>query len=272
MKFSSPELKSKLLEMFKWFHDFCVKNNLKYYMLAGTMLGAARHEGFIPWDDDIDVGMPREDYEKLEQILVGKQDKYILETPNSDSKDFFYPISKLYDTTTTLIENTKCKIKRGIYIDIFPLDGMGSTENESKQIYSKVKRKHNLLLTRTTGIRKGRSFLKNAAVVCARLIPGFILNKKKILKNLSYISKTYNYDNSSLCGTFFGAYGFKEIINKDVIGKPTIYKFEGLDVYGVENANEYLTSVYGDWRKLPPKEKRVSHHDFIDCDLSKPFI
>lgn len=77
--------------MLAWFDSFCRENNLTYYALGGTMLGAARHQGFIPWDDDIDVGMPREDYAKLEKIMNGKQfDNYVLETPNSKNRDFCY--------------------------------------------------------------------------------------------------------------------------------------------------------------------------------------
>ena len=114
------KLKPMLVEMMGWFHNFCVNHNLRYYAAGGTMLGAIRHKGFIPWDDDIDIVMPRTDYEKLEQLMKNQVCKrYLLETPNTDAKDFFYTFSKLYDTETTLIENTKYKIKRGIYLDIF---------------------------------------------------------------------------------------------------------------------------------------------------------
>ena len=121
------ELKKKLIDMLKWFHNFCVANNIRYYVLGGTMLGAVRHHGIIPWDDDIDVGVVSDDYLKLEGLFSHtKQTRYKFEGPSTEASDYYYSFSKLYDTSTTLIENTKYRIKRGVYIDIFPLVGMGN--------------------------------------------------------------------------------------------------------------------------------------------------
>ena len=266
-------LQMKLLDMLSWFHDFCVANNLRYYALGGTMLGTARHQGFIPWDDDIDVGMPRKDYEKLIHLLANKSvGKYVLETPDTNEKDYYYPFLKLYDTTTTLIENTKYQIKRGVYLDIFPLDGIGDTFEEAQVNFAKVKRIYNLLITRVTGFRKGRKWYKNLAVVVARVIPNFILDNKKILKKLVGECQKYDYDKCAWCGNLVGAWGMKEVMPKEFMGSPTLYPFENIQIYGVEKADEYLTSLYGDWRKLPPVEKQKSHHDFVLFDLEKSYL
>ena len=89
---TNQKLKCELVEMMKFFHLFCNENDLTYYALGGTMLGAMRHHGFIPWDDDIDIGMPRADYEKLEDLMTNQSNhKYVLETQNSNSKDYYYP-------------------------------------------------------------------------------------------------------------------------------------------------------------------------------------
>lgn len=273
IKETNKELKEKLIEMFSWFHDFCVENGLCYYALGGTMLGAKRHEGFIPWDDDIDVGMPRRDYEKLWELLKGKHiGKYVMETPDTKADDYFYPFSKIYDTSTTLIENTRSKIKRGIYIDIFPLDGIGNSVQESKRNYGIIQRKYNLLLTRATGIRKGRSFLKNFFVVLIRFVPEFILNSKKILKQVTDLCKRYEYDSCIWGGNLVGAWRFKEVMKTEIMGEPKLYKFENIMIYGASDADAYLTNLYGNWRKLPPEEKRVTHHDYICCDLHKSYL
>ncbi len=270
---SDKELKEKLIEMFSWFHNFCAENNLRYYALGGTMLGAERHGGFIPWDDDIDIGMPRCDYEKLWALLKGKKiGKYIMETPDTEANDYFYPFSKIYDTSTTLIENTKSKIKRGIYLDIFPLDGIGNSLEESRENYRAVEKAFNLLLTRVTGIRKGRAFYKNLSVILLRLVPSFILNNKKLLKKVDNICKRYDFDSCSWCGNLVGAWHFKEIMPREFIGEPKLYRFENVEMYGVADADAYLTNLYGDWRKLPPEDKRVSHHDYICCDLHKSYL
>lgn len=270
---SCKALQQNLLDMLKWFHNYCVTHNLRYYVLGGTMLGAARHKGFIPWDDDVDVGMPRDDYEKLSNLLTYHPgDRYILETPYSEAKDFNYCFSKLYDTHTTLIENLRYKTKRGTYLDIFPLDGMGSTEKESRRIFGIIDRRFKFILSRTTGVRRGRSMLKNLAVIISRAaFDPFVNDKEEILK-LNRLAASKSFDECKYGGNPFGAWRYKEIMRTDIMGNPTLYKFEDMEVFGAENYDEYLTHLYGEWNKLPPEEKRVSHHDYIELSLTKPFI
>lgn len=266
----NDQLKVLLVDMLKWFHAFCEKNGLRYYALGGTMLGAARHKGFIPWDDDIDVGMPREDYNRLAELLSQEpNERYVLETPDTPAKDYYYPFSKLYDSKTTLIENTKYQIKRGIYIDIFPLDGIGNSLEESENNYKSVHNTYNLLLTKVAGVRKGRSLYKNLAVIAFRVLP---ISPKRILKKLVAKCSRYSWDDCEWCGNLVGAWRFKEVMPKAYLGTPKLYDFEDTVMYGAEDADAYLTNLYGDWRKMPPVEKRVTHHDYIACDLEKSYL
>ncbi len=267
----SDMLKEKLVAMFKWFHTFCEENGLTYYMLGGTMLGAVRHGGFIPWDDDIDIGMPREDYNKLALLLKEDmtQTKYVLETPDSSEKDFYYPFSKIYDTDTTLIENTKTKIKRGIYLDIFPLDGIGNSAEEGKKNFEKIQRMNQLLLLKVAGFRKGRSAFKNLGVALFRIVP---VSPKYILRKLVSLCGERSFYECSYVGNLVGAWGTRELMPREVMGHPTLYTFEDMQAYGAENADAYLTSLYGNWRQLPPVEKRVTHHDFVMIDLEKSYL
>lgn len=263
------ELQSRLLDMLKWFHMFCEKNGLQYYVLGGTMLGAVRHQGFIPWDDDIDVGLPRDDYEKLKQLMNDTtfENRLILEEPFKN-KDFIYPYCKLYDTSTTLIENAKRKVKRGIYIDVFPLDGIGNTEMESKRNYKKIKKLKTLVTLKVVGFRHGRKFYKNVGVALFRLVP---LNPGRLLKELVNECSKYPYNKYAYCGNLVGNWG-GEIVPRSVMGTPALYKFETIEVYGAEKADEYLTSLYGDWRKLPPIEKQVTQHDYVELDLRRSYL
>ena len=264
------ELKLMLIEMMKWFHDFCCKNNLRYYALGGTMLGAMRHNGFIPWDDDIDVGMPRKDYEKFAILMKeSTQERYIFETPETKEKDYYYQFSKLYDSNTTLIENTKYKIKRGIYLDIFPLDGTGNNLEESKKYAEEIYKLDNLLMLKIAGFRKGRSLYKNLGIFLFRFIP---INPKVILYKIVRKCAEKDYDECSWIGNLVGNWRFKEVMPKEYMGTPKLYKFENIEIFGVENADAYLTSLYGNWKKLPPKEKRVTHHDYIELDLHKSYL
>ena len=113
-------LQRKLLDELKWFDGFCREHNLSYYAIGGTLLGAMRHQGFIPWDDDIDLGMPRADYEKLKAFEGKIFNHYIIETYASTEIDYCYPASKVFDTNTTLIERKRYNVSRGVFLDIFP--------------------------------------------------------------------------------------------------------------------------------------------------------
>lgn len=267
------EMKHKLLEMMSWFHDFCVRNNIRYYVIDGTMLGAARHQGFIPWDDDIDVGVPRQDYERLAELLNKNPDKrYVFETPHSEADEFIYTYSKLYDKSTTLIEHAKKDIVRGVFLDVFPLDGIGNTIEEAQKNFKKVDQLFSLYMSRVVAIRSGRKFYKNLAVRLTQMIPNFIINDKKLQLSVDSACKEHDFDEYKFVGNLLGTWRFRDVIEKSIMGNPTLYKFENITVFGVENYDQYLTHLYGDWRKFPPKEKQVSQHEFIDCDLNKAFM
>lgn len=266
------ELQKKLLDLLKWFHQVCVENNLTYYLEGGTMLGAVRHSGFIPWDDDLDICMPREDYEKFNSLFGNKTFDFIyVENPNSENKDFIYGFTKIYDLNTTLVEDFKTPIKRGVYIDVFPIDGCGNNLKESKKIYNKIHRKRILVSALNCSLKKKYPFYIKILLRIFRLLFGKILNTKKIVKKINDLALKYRFDNCEMSALFWGAWKYKDIISSKYFGKPKLYEFEGLKVYGVEFFDEYLTSVYGDWRTLPPIEKRVSHHNFVFIDLNKSY-
>ena len=258
--------------MLKWFHGYCIKHEIKYYIVGGSMLGAVRHGGFIPWDDDIDVVLPRPDYNRLLSIFNKQENHYYLESPYSGNKDYFYSFAKLYDTNTTLVEKTRIDCKRGLYIDVFPLDGLGNDLEEVDANFKKVDRMNMFLMTRTCAYEKRRGFAKNAAIFMSRLLPSFIIRDRTLPIRLDKLASSFGYENSRYVANLMGAYRKKEIMEKTLFGNPTEYEFENITVYGVEHYDEFLTHIYGDWRKLPPEEKRKSLHDFIDINLSKSYL
>jgi len=267
------EFKAKLIEMLSWYHNFCVENGLRYFAICGTMLGAARHEGMIPWDDDIDVGMPLKDYERFIELTKDLDGKYVVETPDTPAKDYFYPYIKIYDTTTTYIERTKHEIKRGIFLDVFPLCGAGESFEESRKLAKSLNHKYMFLITRITGLRReNRKWYKNALVLFFRIFPQFIINDKKLLKNIVKAYKKKDYDECSWVGNFMSGYHEKECMPKEVYGTPALYKFEDIEIYGVEKADEYLTNIYGDWRTPPPEDKRTAPHYYLEFDLNKSYL
>ena len=268
------EMQTMMLDMLKWFHGFCEENDITYYVLGGTMLGAARHNGYIPWDDDIDLGIPREDYNRLlanKARFFSEEDRYVLESCLDGDWRFDYAYAKLYDTATTLIENRRTRLKRGIFLDIFPLDGAGDNEDEIDANYGSIKRSLELLTVRSSAVRKGRNWWKNLIVRIFSILPYRFYNNHKLIHDINNRCGQKRFDECKYVGNLLGIYRNKEIMPRAYFGKPTLYTFEDMKVYGPEKYDEYLSHLYGDWRQLPPKDKRVSHHDFIELDLHKSY-
>lgn len=265
------DLQKQLLEMFTFLHDYCETNNITYYAIGGTFLGAVRHGGFIPWDDDIDICMPRPDYERFIELSKDLNGDYIVETPRSSKQDFLYTNTKLYSKKTTAIERTGFSCKRGIFIDIFPLDGIGNTLEECKNNYLPIYRKHMLLATKTCKIRKDRGLLKNCAIALSSLVPNSIFNAKRMILDLDRMISRIPYNDSKYVGILLTVRGDKAITAKHFYEKRRLYTFEHTHIYGVEDYDGYLTCYFGNWRELPPENKRTSGHEFDLLDLYKSF-
>ena len=264
-------IQNRLLEMLKWFDDYCLSHDLTYYVVGGTLLGAIRHQGFIPWDDDIDVALPRDDYNRLINDFEN-DDRYCLETPYCGNKDFLYSYSKLYDKSTTLVEKSRKKCVRGLYIDVFPLDGIGDSKEEIKKNYRRFDIKNMLLMTRVLEINRNDRFIKKFVIRVVRLVPERVLNTKKLSIKVDKIAQKVSYDKSIYVGNLMGAYRYKELFNKKYIGKVNRYKFESIEVNGFQYYDKYLTHIYGDWRKIPPEDKRHGAHEYLEYDLNASYL
>ena len=265
------ELQQKIFDILSWTDAVCREHKVRYYLMGGSMLGAVRHHGFIPWDDDVDIAIPREDYEKLYRILRQKNDPtYCVETYENGAADYIYPYMKIYDKTTTVIENSSNTLKRGVFLDIFPIDGLGTYQEEHQKNFKRIRLAVNFLSTKTCRWSKGRKLYKNLAIVVAKLIPLFG-GYQKLLKHIDTLCKKYAYDTSDQVGVLSGTYGEKEIMPRNYYGTPTEYEFEGKMFFGVERYDEYLSKLYGNYMTPPPESKRVAPHGFLFCDLNKPF-
>ncbi len=261
------ELKKREVEIFKGFISVCEKLNLKYYLLGGTLLGAVRHNGFIPWDDDIDVGMPREDYEiflKKGHALL--PDKYFIQTCHTDPE---MPINfaKIRDSETTFIETSirHLKVNHGLYIDIFPLDLYPCDQKEQKRFSFKKKLLDIRIAAAFYQPDKKRSLkLKAIQAFLHLLFPTYkraIIAREKLYASVKRGVYLANYG---------GAWGVKEIVPVEWYGEGVELEFEGLRVIAPTEYDKWLTQVYGDYMTLPPIEKREPHHyvDAVDMDKS----
>lgn len=250
------EIQEEELKIVKNVVDFLNKNNLKYYMWAGTFLGAVRHKGFIPWDDDIDLAMTRPEYDKLIDILKENDLKIAdnligscFELGNSK-----FPFLKIINKNIRLEEQEKCD--EYLWIDIFPLDA--APENNSKY-YKKMsfyKKVYGIMMRDNDYLNEvTKNPIKKLFKKC--LILGFkIVTPDKFIKKYIKMCKKYNYDkydylHNNVWASTSNVYHKDKFVSKK-------YKFEDVELNGVEDY-DYFLKGYGDYMKLPPKDKRVSH-------------
>lgn len=255
-------LKLELVKALNEFDHYCKANNLKYSLAYGTALGAVRHHGFIPWDDDIDVMMPRSDYEKLEKIY--QHDIYDFYTQKRH-QPYAYAYGKLVNTNTRLIErNVKEKYELGVYIDIFPVDFY--VKSAEKEIFKNARKIENALhfiaLKFTFRNINIRLCLKYLVIILLRVFLFISRNTPMILveKLEKYLKKFYNdsEDMKVIVGGSENECDFKDSDFDSLIP----IDFEEKTFMILKDYDRYLKNVYGDYMKLPPKSKRVSNHNF----------
>ncbi len=262
------ELKLIELDMLKQFISICEFLNLRYYLLGGTLLGAVRHKGFIPWDDDIDVGMPREDYEifikKAPEILPNH---LFVQTMHSDP-GFLMNFCKLRNSDTTFIETAAktCYINHGVFIDIFPLDYYITGRKRQKRFQIK---KQLLDMRIATGFYHMPSSQKRKLKTVIAMMLTCFLTPSAALKKREKLYKCIK--KGEYLANHGGAWGIKEIVPQNWYAEGIELEFEGIKVKGPKETHLWLTQVYGDYMKLPPIDQRIGHHYTEIIDLKKPY-
>ncbi len=255
------DLQKAILEVALEVKRVCEKNNINYSLAYGTLIGAIRHKGYIPWDDDIDFHILREDYEKF--IKACKTDlnpKYALRSLNEG--DYVYHFIKIDDTTTTLKEhyNKDKNYKGGVYVDIFPIDVAPQSKLKRAMFLRRIKYlrfRRNIACTDFTN--KEYSLLKRIVIKIFQNS-----NARKYLLKLDKCYKKYRGKKTDYLVTT--SYLFK----KSLFEKYIECDFEGEKFSCFANYDEILTQIYGDYMQLPPEEKRISNH-FTDVDLNKSY-
>lgn len=272
MNNSEIEYKKKLLETFKAFDAFCRKHDINYYAAYGTLIGAVRHKGLIPWDDDIDVLMLPDDYNKFCSYR-GNVDGHYDIVDSRDENYWLLTLAKFVDMNTTLWEMEEYPCVTGVYIDVFPL-----YENNYDQAV-KLKAQYEKFAVLLKRSMMHYSFNK----VWSILYRGRILTFWKMLKDIthncimhSYYRKMYDhYLNKvqSARGDYYvcyeGDYKEGEIYPKEWFNKTMKIPFEDMMIDIPVDYDKMLTKIYGDYMQLPPEEKRVSHHPHYFLDLNR---
>lgn len=236
-----------LLKIAKIFHDFCCKYEIPYYMLGGTMLGAIRHHDIIPWDDDMDFGVPRLYYNKIVNDIEKELPSYLrlISYKNSHIKVDMLKI-ELKDSKMLTDDDDNF----GIFIDIFPLD----YTNCNVGVFSMNKLLH--FLVKYNVYAFSQSTEEGLLKKIMRTIN--ILPKSFVINLISKYSESHEKQYSAYAN-YSGFWGMKEILSVVIFGKPKLYEIGGLFLFGVESPDKYLTSLYGDYMRLPSEEDRHTH-------------
>lgn len=249
---SFEEHKALQLEILKRVRDFCNQHGLQYYLSDGTLLGAIRHDGFIPWDDDIDIEMPRPDYNKLAEIFVDQPGLELVRP--EDAKSRFHHI-KICDTRTVKIESG-VKYNNdylGVDIDIFTIDGSPTDQEEYEQIRKEI----NKLYRQNSLIRCGfiGSIKHRLKVAAYRVLYG---SPDALIQKAVSLCEKYAYDSSEYA-TRYGRYSLGYRVEKSCYTQ-ALKEFEGEQFSIPAGYDTILKKIYGDYMQLPPEEERVTHH------------
>lgn len=256
-KLNSDEVKQIELNILIEFSKFCDSNNLRYYLACGTLIGAIRHKGFIPWDDDIDVYMPRPDYERFIKIF---QNKGNFKIQSNRLGNLTRPYSRIVDISTVIERQyTESDTNKNLWIDIFPVDGLPVNLKEVKDMYGKCVFYRNILWLTECKLGQGTTILKRYAKYILKPL-ALVYSASRCLKNMEKLAAKYQYDKSKYVGMIiYGDYGTGERMLKTEFEKSVEVEFEGHTFKTFSCWNSYLTNVYGDYMKLPPVEKRTVH-------------
>lgn len=260
---SLDEMKQIELGILDYVSSFCEKHNLTYFLAYGTLLGAVRHKGFIPWDDDVDICMPREDYKKLCDLWINENNQYEL-FECEKNKNYMYPFAKVSDSHTLISErniNESCGF--GIYIDIFPLDGLDGGKEKNKKFVASCERLEKM---RCFSMMPMREFGHvNPIINFFRMIIWCglkIIGCRRFARILNRKAQKYEEKNTDYVGCLVTQDGDKEIVPAKWYKEEVLLQFEENMYKAPKYYDKILKTCYGNYMELPPEEQRVLKHGF----------
>jgi len=255
------ELKEIELDILKMFDVFCKENNIKYYLSHGTLLGAIRYKKFIPWDDDVDLLIPREDYDRMIKLFKDTE-RYKLFAFEKDP-EYLYPIAKLCDMTTLKDEGGYNNgVKLGVDIDLFPLDAWDDDLEKAKKEVRYICKNMRYLglskLKKPDSVNPIKRFVKGIVMIFCKVI-----GSRYFIEKITRASHKKGQTGKNYLGCkAWCVYGEKGIIPAAVFTETVDIEFEGQMFPAPIGWDMYLTCLYGDYLPEPPKEKQKTHHSF----------
>ena len=266
------------LNLLKNFIAVCEKHQLTYYLFGGSALGAIRHQGFIPWDDDLDIAMPRPDFDRLMALKNEFKHPAFLQTIHTD-RYYSYPYAKLRNSDTTFIETVfaPAQINHGIWVDIFPLDGMSTTKQATQ-----VKSMKPYLLwfqwyfayipNLIHPIQWNKNFLSSVLINIAAVVFALFNLNNGMAKAVEQSCKKISWEKATLVGPYLTMYFNKEALPKEVFGVGTDAIFEGMKVKVPSDFHRYLSTIFGNYMRMPAETKRIAKHSHSGLNVKKSYI
>ena len=239
--------------------DICLENDLHYSLGYGTLIGAVRHKGFIPWDDDIDIFLLRSEYNTLIRVLKN-QDKYpwLSIVDDENTKGYYYPFAKAVDNRTVAKMEDNVT-PHGIWVDIFPIDGIPADEKECTKHLKKCLLYRAFIIAMTTDF-SSKEALKKSGIKRIFAFVGNLYGKERMLQAYKKQIVKYSAEKTGFAGCMSTPYILKERfpieLYKDYLSLP----FEGRKFQVIKEYDQFLTRLYGAYMTLPPENKRTEHH------------
>ncbi len=265
------ELQLKQLDMLCYFRDFCKENGLTFYLIGGGLIGALRDGGFVPWDDDVDVMLPRADYEKLPKLWKEKHADGRFRLLKTDDEVFTGNIfTTITDTNYTMVKanQTDVDIPHGLVLDVFPLDVCpdGRFARKMQYVWTML---YSLFLAQIVPENHG-GMLGFGSRVLLGIFRGDKIRRRIWRYCERHMSKYKLSENKCVTELCSGPHWMKIEYPKRIYEGCDTVTFEGLEMPCMKGYDEYLTMVFGDYMTPPPKEKQVPHHDIAYLDLNTP--
>ena len=259
------------LEIAKEIKRVCEENDIRYFLADGSFLGAVRHGGFIPWDDDMDMGMLRSDYEKFCRIAPQKlKPEYCLQTWYTEP-NYGLPFGKVVKRNTVYMENKKsARLKEnGFYVDIFPFDNVPEDEFQRKELAA-----HLLSIYRVKLMKCGyKPWMENEKIIWKKRIGYLYYQLKSVFVTQKKLARDYDtlavsiLNSSVVCEQ--SALSKPDYYARSCVEELADYTFEGETFKGPKDYNQYLTALYGDYMQLPPEDQRENRHQIVAIDFGE---
>lgn len=263
-RIADEELKRIQIEILNEINEICHKIGIRYTLAYGTLIGAVRHGGYIPWDDDIDLLMLSEDFYKLVSYYEDHSTRYRIACYDTMGSRYRKLHAKVYDPDTVIDEHNSKTSGLGVNIDILILYDIGGTKREAVRNFRRIRFGLESIIASNWNkyeINRGKSVLYNIAklffFIMGKMIPYKVLYERTIKKLRSFGG------NTKYVISLGSPYRTTDIHDRELFEKLTNLSFENNLYYAIEGYDSFLTKIYGDYMKLPPEEKRITHHDFI---------